>query len=651
MKFNHIQSIVGGAVVSAALIGMPSCSDDHFDITNGGYASAGQTIWQNIKANPELSNFGEILEQLKVYTKEEDRDSMHALTYAQLLNQNQSLTVWAPINGSFDAEQYKTQLSHIAQLRADAKASNPKAESEEANLLEYNLGIQFAQNYIARFNFEAAKGEQNVYLLNGKSVYYNAGAKTFNDIAVNSDIPSSNGVLHLLNGENTFLPNIYEYMGTHSDIFGNVYGTLTDPKINKKTFDENSSTPGGLNKDGKMVYVDSVWTTNNSLLNSCGAQVKNEDSLYVAVIPTDAAWNIAYEKVKSLFKYDTQYKWNYTQNSNIKYAFTETKRYTQHEVDSLSDYEARKVLLTNMYFTPSIFPENVNNKSLSRSERIESIKKYAEHADSLITTAGKVFYNPNGKKLNPSSTDTKNPLFGDATASEASNGIIYPVSSYDVDPSYTIMQRQEIDLLYSDNVAAVYSGQSVGKGEYFYLTEGDNYDAYHPDSVGTIDYSPLGVTKGYRYFTADNKSDLQIFIPLKNLLSGKYRILAQILPNRIDKNHRIIIKSDDDLTELDQEIQFAAQLKSDNDEEWAATGEAVKKRIHVDDSAIKTYEIFNSVEIKRCYYNLTSDVKNSYPLLKLYINSKWVKDKDKGAHPALSISRIIVEPVHETSSN
>ena len=34
------------------LLGLASCSDDHFDIKNG-TASANNTIWQNLQANPD----------------------------------------------------------------------------------------------------------------------------------------------------------------------------------------------------------------------------------------------------------------------------------------------------------------------------------------------------------------------------------------------------------------------------------------------------------------------------------------------------------------------------------------------------------------------------------------------------------------------
>ena len=92
------------------LMGMASCSDDHYDIrTDDSPAgvTAGRTIWQNIEANPDLSDFAEILKKIKVYRKEEDKSA--TLTYAELLNSPQSFTVWAPLNDTYDKEYYMTK--------------------------------------------------------------------------------------------------------------------------------------------------------------------------------------------------------------------------------------------------------------------------------------------------------------------------------------------------------------------------------------------------------------------------------------------------------------------------------------------------------------------------------------------------------------
>jgi hypothetical protein len=64
------------------------------DATDGGNL----TLWQQLQANPQLSDFCEVLQQTKVFR-------MHKKTpvsYADLLNSGQSFTVVAPVNGAFD---------------------------------------------------------------------------------------------------------------------------------------------------------------------------------------------------------------------------------------------------------------------------------------------------------------------------------------------------------------------------------------------------------------------------------------------------------------------------------------------------------------------------------------------------------------------
>ena len=99
---------MGGTLGAALLLAFPACSDDHYDILTGAEGS-NKTIWQNIESHPEeLDSLGMILKQVRVYTKEED--TKRTMTYAELLNQAQSFTFWAPRNGTYNAKQYLDQI-------------------------------------------------------------------------------------------------------------------------------------------------------------------------------------------------------------------------------------------------------------------------------------------------------------------------------------------------------------------------------------------------------------------------------------------------------------------------------------------------------------------------------------------------------------
>ena len=173
---------------------------------------------------------------------------------------------------------------------------------------EYDVANRFARNHIARFNYESNMGEQRIALMNSKIVNYNAGEGTFNGVkldAANANILSSNGMLHVLDGESQFAYNIFERLQVDSR-FAKIYGDID--KYNVYTISSSSSTQGSMNHNGSMEYVDSVWTRTNSLISDARLNdLTDEDSLFVSVIPTDAAYEAARQKLQGLFKYAKSY--------------------------------------------------------------------------------------------------------------------------------------------------------------------------------------------------------------------------------------------------------------------------------------------------------------------------------------------------------
>lgn len=618
---SHI--VVAGMLGGVMLAGFSACSDDHYDIKPG-VETAANTIWENIEANPQLDSLAMILKRVKVYSKEED--NTRTMTYAELLNANQSLTFWAPVNGTYNARNYLDQMNQVDAYTAEGKTT-------EANKLEYIIGTQFAQNHLARFNYESEKGDQEVHLLNGKLCTYNAAEGTFNGVALNTtyaNVPSSNGTLHVLDGQSPFAYNIFDYFEAYSDQFSNIYGTLSDPEIDKKEFSESASVPGALNENGQMVYVDSVYITDNELLSESMASIKNEDSLYIALAPTDAAWDEAVEKVGKLFKYKTSYRYNYKNSTTefsdtLKLAADWNGHAGKSLADSLSEYNTKKALLTSMYFSPSIF-----SQEFSRDDT-EGILNYAYYADSLISTNGVIYYNSN--------TPGKNPIFGDVEPVKASNGIIFPLTEYTVDPALSFMSRQQVDLISYYNIGATSNcANSSTRGEERYLEEGTNWDE-------SVDISELGTSKYFRYFSATGAGNFDIYIPVPNLYSGKYRIKLQLVPNRADTDLKWY--DDDTGEEVMQNIRFTATLKNENGSNICEESE----EITIDDNAVKTYTIWESVDIPYCYVDLPSGVESCYPLLMIRISRNLIRklkpSNVSAAVIGLSLAKLIVEPVQE----
>lgn len=603
MKRNRFYQMMGGLLGATLLLGIPSCSDDHYDIKPA-EDTAANTIWQNIESNQQLDSLAMILKRVRVYTREDDKSSKK-MTYAELLNTPQTYTFWAPLNGTYNAKAYLDQLDEVDELRAEGKSS-------EADKLEYTLGVQFAQNHLARFNYESNMGEQEVRLLNGKLCTYHAAQSLFNGVALNKDtknVPSSNGTMHLLEGQSPFAYNIYDYMAANTDLFSKVYGTLS--ARDSSVFSESASIPGGLNENGEMVYVDSVYYTYNELLNNSNAQIKNEDSLYVAMIPSDAAWDQAVEKISKLFNYADSYKYNYTGGS-----FLSTYKLN---ADSLRDYNTNQALITSMYFSPSIF-----SQEFSRDD-FDGIVNYVYNADSLISTNNVTYYNP--------TPGQKNPMFAGAEPVKASNGIIFPLMSYEIDPNYAFVSRQTVN---------VYSPYSIGNVA---NSSNDNGVTYDLDAVSyrdtVVDISAMGENKMFRYFQTSRS--MTISIPLPNLYSTKYRIRIQIVPNRVLFDH---MWQDNDGNEVLQESVFSAELRDDNNKKIADTG---RDLIQVSDDAVMNYTLWEEVEIPNCYVDLPSNVTKSYPVLNISYRFSDQGQRKKGANGpvGISISKIFIDPVRE----
>lgn len=95
MKNNITRWISRSVLASSALLAFVACSDDHFDIKNN--FGSDKTLWENIESDAQLSDFATLLKRTKVIKA--DNDHKATLTAAELLNQPQTFTIWAPVNG------------------------------------------------------------------------------------------------------------------------------------------------------------------------------------------------------------------------------------------------------------------------------------------------------------------------------------------------------------------------------------------------------------------------------------------------------------------------------------------------------------------------------------------------------------------------
>jgi len=390
----------------AGVVGsMSSCTDDHFDINAD--VNGKQTIWQNIQTNENLSEFADILKNVN-YSKTEDKTTSE--TYADLFNGDQTFTVWAPVNGSFNYSYYKQLLA------TGIRDSIYKVETE------------LIRNNMARFTYVINKSDSaKIELYNEKTAFINYDKCTFKGVKMTQpNIGTSNGVLHITEKPAPYQPNLYEYMATRTDL-----SKLNEfiKSFQTREFSEGLSTQGPT-VNGQITWVDSITrVTNSYITNYMGALLNREDSNYVMVMPTNEAWEKNYEKTLKYFNIKDLYKQDvHTQTENGKDTILSGVEvvFSEAEIDSLKNYHASNAIAQNLAFNANWQYENVPIGTYDEISRVDSLK----------STAGTKFKKTgtmdvaNRQNDNCIEMDKFTDLFGSNKPVETSNGLAYITDSW-----------------------------------------------------------------------------------------------------------------------------------------------------------------------------------------------------------------------------
>ncbi len=255
----------------AGLLSVAGCTDfdDYNEAKTHAETAADRSLWDNIAGNDSLHCFAQIVEKAG---------------WKEPLQTPGCYTVWAPADGSYDAESL---------LKAD-----------QATVLR-----QFVLNHIALYRHPAiGKLDGRVLMLNSKSTVFE-GVRPYifgtrNLTAAN--LPGTNGLLHITDGQVPFLFNLYENLSRpqteaderwHTDSVRNYL-----LRYETRTLDKNNSIPGPI-VDGKQTYIDSVTVVSNPMLSSMRAYLSAEDSSYTFLMPNNGAWSTAFSHIRPYFNY------------------------------------------------------------------------------------------------------------------------------------------------------------------------------------------------------------------------------------------------------------------------------------------------------------------------------------------------------------
>lgn len=591
--------------------GFTACTDDHFDINSDVLGK--ETIWQNIKSNPNLSEYADILQSVN-YSQTEQKTTPE--TYADLFNGDQTFTVWAPVNGSFKYSYYKELL----------KSGNRDSI--------YKVEKELIRNNMTRYtNIMNGEDSIKVMLFNDKAAWINHANNSIKNSKITTpNIGSSNGVLHITDKPVDYQYNLYEYMAANPELdslnqFIKGFQTII--------FNEDASTKGPT-IDGHITWVDSitsVYNTYNSIF--LRAYLEREDSNYVMIMPTNEAWRETLAKTKKYYHFKSSYKQDInTQTETGKdttIAGQETK-FTQAELDSIVNLRSKNAICQNLAFNANWQYERVPISNINDIRALDARK------DSLISTFGLKFKKTGTLNLtnlyNVVEVDNYADMFGNAEPTETSNGQAYVVNKFNFPTTVyapVINDNAVSDYESCDNQCVVSS---------FTMTFKD--DAV-TDSVYKNTYlklSPKSAT-----------SNPGAFFKIEDVLSTKYDIFVVIGYNidyNLQNKFRAYISYDKEEKRVENE-----PLKNPNEDNVDAKGNSIfgsnyfvnKPFIERDaDSVISKFNVTDTICIAKdfefpvCYDGL----KNAYPVIQ--IKSNFTSSEKTYYSREIWVEKLILKP-------
>lgn len=302
---NKVMTLSVAALTASAAL-LTGCQDDwneHYD-QQADTQHGTESLYQIIASRPELSDFRQVLDSARLFSG----NRISSVHYSQLLGQDQFLTVWAPVNGTFNRDS-------LLQLCQTAHGDS---------LVE----LHFLKNHIARYSQSAVDGRQKqVMMMNGKTLWM-SGMQHGDAQIQEANIASRNGVLHVVKTPVTYRYNIYEALFSMQK-YSHIGNFLQSYQIDK--FDETQSLAMGV-VDGKTVYVDSVFYATNILLNThVYGHIDSEDSTYWMLVPDRTLWDELYTEASTYYQYGQTPK-----------------------ADSLHDYWSNYALLQDLVYNPMV---------------------------------------------------------------------------------------------------------------------------------------------------------------------------------------------------------------------------------------------------------------------------------------------------------
>ena len=422
-RFNRNIGAIALGTLLATVFGCTDTWDDHYN-ADGTVSGTTATLWDVINDNKDFTKFADIVRNAKYYKDNEHPVSTYS--FEDILSGGQVNTIWVPNNDALSDAEYKNWMDMLGMSRADANSN-----------AGFNVQQQFLGNHIALWRHNISEpGIDTVKMINGKNLIFDKTNRMLEGIPLGDyNIPTANGVIHVLTGVAPFRYNLYEHLK-----YGDTKAKkLSDYIIGQDTtyFSASRSIEGLPDENGRPTYVDSVYYTSNMLFesthillekagekwqmkqNGFGARINVEDSAFVMLMPTDNAWDATYERLKSAYNYCTTYEDKTKGNENVT---------TGISIKGLNADSLQKMSLEMDMISPLVFNVNVQPKV---NNEMWTLEKFAllrgEGAKYLLNTYGDTLREVNNWK--PSELFSAQPI-------EMSNGLAYEVNSLNFPKEY-----------------------------------------------------------------------------------------------------------------------------------------------------------------------------------------------------------------------
>lgn len=629
-----IHKYIGVLTVCAAVLTLPACTDtwdEHYEGTGDSQLAGTETLWQHIKSNPKLSRFATLAEKTPYY-----KDQLHPLhksdgtpfTFKDMLMGSQLLTVWAPENDAI--ENYEMWLGYTE--------TNP-----------YLVQQQVLSNSMSLYR-QVATGTaiDTITMLNGKKMQFDKSQPAMQNIKLDEkNIAASNGTLHTLTTRIPFEYNIYEYLKNSTDerisrFHDYVIGTDTT------YFFENGSIEGTPDENGNPTYVDSAYVTTNTLFmgskrfptntntdkylsyeESFGAPIQAEDSTFIFTIPTDAAWQAAYQKLEKYYNYAPVYEDHEKKNNNVKGVYREVTN-----VDSLKAANIDMDIISPLCYNLKIQP---NAAGYQRRMTMDEFLANPDQAKYILNTFGDT--------LRTDAAWQQSQLFQGERV-KMSNGVGLIVNEWPIP-----MKLYRPDLIIETSPYNIFNSEASNGSTQFigFSNEGASkwIDGYGKVSKNNFLYvKPKTPSEKAKFqfkligTDGDNRES--------DVMSGKYDIYLVLVPNLyVMSNDSIIINPNDlancgfaavsgDTIPLKHNIEAVVYYNEGNAK--GTDAKSKKMSIEYDGTKVDTICIAQDFEFPVTYKNLL----HSYPYIELTSTSTSAERK-KGFSNDYCIDRIILK--------